>query len=474
MTTGPGFPWYPVPPPRRAQTQAAKAREPFGWGFFCLSVLPSSVAETASRAGRSSASKASWSGRRAPPSRSWTLCEAGDAGHEHHRAEHPGGPLALNRKRGKAPSRREALPRLLPQAGGEERERPSCRRSDFARCGLPLSPPLLAGEAGRGPVAAPVAAWQRSVAPKDPPPTPPASGRGESERPPPNGSKMVEQSLQFLPSPACGRGRVGGQRPRSPARPAAPEGPPPTPPASGRGESERPPPNGSKMVEQSLQFLPSPACGGGRVGDSGHAARQGPPRRKALPRPLPQAGGKKASGLRRTGARWWNNRCNSSPLPLAGEAGWGTAATQPGKARRAERPSPDPSRKREGRKRAASAEREQDGGTIAAIAPLSRLRGRPGGGQRPRNTARHAAPEGPPPTPPASGRGESERPSPNGSKMVEQSLQFLPSPACGGGRVGDSGRATRQGTPRRKTPPPTPPASGRGDKGAALRPAKRL
>ena len=50
MTTGPGFPWWQFHPPGRARTQAAKARDPLGCRFFCFTVLPPTVADTASRA----------------------------------------------------------------------------------------------------------------------------------------------------------------------------------------------------------------------------------------------------------------------------------------------------------------------------------------------------------------------------------------------------------------------------------------
>ena len=232
---------------------------------------------------------------------------------------------------------------------------------------------------------------------------------------------MEPPPAHFLPSPACGGGRVGADdraaRPKSRPRrktlpqplpqtggerwsrrlrtssppphageagwgptaaqhgpnPAAPQNPPPPPPASGRGAMEPPP----------AHFLPSPACGAGRVGDSGRAARpKSRPHRKTLPQPLPQA----------EGERWSRRLRTSSPPPLAGEAGWGTATARPG-------PSP--------------------------VAPQA---------------------------PPAGGRGAMEPPP----------VHLLPSPACGGGRVGDSDRAARsKSRPRRKTlPQPLPQAGG--------------
>ena len=111
-----------------------------------------------------------------------------------------------------------------------------------------------------------------------------------------------------------------------------------------------------------------------------------------------------------------------SPPPLAGEAGRGPAAGQPGKARRVEGPSPGPSRRREGDDGQAAPRHSLpgDGGAGgASIVPpgrwrggrrplflLPRLRGRPGGGQRPGSPARPVASRDPPPAPPASGRGD--------------------------------------------------------------------
>ena len=88
---GSGFSVVSGPSSEAGADPGGEGEGAFWVGVFCFSVLPSSVVETASRAGRSSASKASWSGRRALPSRSWTICEAGDAGHERHRAERPEG-----------------------------------------------------------------------------------------------------------------------------------------------------------------------------------------------------------------------------------------------------------------------------------------------------------------------------------------------------------------------------------------------
>ena len=140
--------------------------------------------------------------------------------------------------------------------------------------------------------------------------------------------------------------------------------------AAGRERKKRAALLGRRKMAQPLQILSSPACGGGRVGASGRATRQGPLHRGTLSRPLPQAGGEKAEG------------------------------------------------------------------------------------------------------PPLSGRGEGSGPL-GGRKMMGRPRRFLPSPACGGGRVGVSGRSARQGPPRRETLPQPlsqaggemtgrPPLSGRG------------
>ena len=223
-------------------------------------------------------------------------------------------------------------------------------------------------------------------------------------------------------------------------------------PRAGREAAERPPrfPQAEgETVEQPPRCLSSPACGGGREGASGRAARQGPSRREALPQPLPQAGGGRWSNRlgssEREGTmeqpprfpqaegRRWSSRPNPPPPPLAGEAGRGPAAVRPRKARRVEGPSPSPSRKREGGDGATASappsgrgqwssrpgfpEREgtmeqpprflQVEGEMVEQLPrclsLPRLRGRPGGGQRPFGSARPAVPRDPPPAPPASG-----------------------------------------------------------------------
>ena len=71
---GSGFSVISSPSSEAGADPGGEGEGAFWVGVFCFSVLPSSVVETASRAGRSSASKASWSGRRALPSRSWTIC----------------------------------------------------------------------------------------------------------------------------------------------------------------------------------------------------------------------------------------------------------------------------------------------------------------------------------------------------------------------------------------------------------------
>ena len=187
-----------------------------------------------------------------------------------------------------------------------------------------------------------------------------------------------------------------------------------------------------ETVEQLPRCLSSPACGGGREGGaSGRSARQGPSRRGALPQPLPQAGGGRWSNRlgssEREGTmeqpprfpqaegRRRSNCLDVSPPPLAGEAGRGPAAVRPGKARRVERPSPSPSRKREGgdgatasispsgkgwwSSRLNSPEREGRRRSSRPIFPLPRLRGRLGGGQRPCGPARPRRVEGPSPSP---------------------------------------------------------------------------
>ena len=192
-----------------------------------------------------------------------------------------------------------------------------------------------------------------------------------------------------------------------------------------------------------------------------------PSRREALPRPLPQAGGEERGAFppggrgekgrrpgeeRRGGGRErkegaalprGRRRCihsfdcwrHASPPPLAGEAGWGSAAapaeaacTSPAKPRRAGRPSPGPSRKREGRlkgqssrlaagKRRGGAPAMRDTAHPVVRLPAARFSssacggGREGvcrrvGGKRcARARQRPVAPGGPPPAPPASGRG---------------------------------------------------------------------
>ena len=210
------------------------------------------------------------------------------------------------------------------------------------------------------------------------------------------------------------------------------------------------------------------------------------------------------------------------PPPLAGEAGRGSAAApaetagaSPAKPRRAGRPSPDPSRKREGRLKGRVPARRQGregaaagrgkkgrrfrgvggGASIRSIAGgtliLPRLRGRPGGGPLPRRQKRRAqarqspvAPEGPPPAPPASARGRKGAALPLGgreekgrrschagcgasSRSVAGGPLLLPRlrGRPGGGllpRWRKQRAWARQRPVAPEGPPPAPPASGRG------------
>ena len=86
-------------------------------------------------------------------------------------------------------------------------------------------------------------------------------------------------------------------------------------------------------------YFPSPACGGGRVGVRGQAARQA----HRVRRPSPSPSCKREGRCRRGRSEREGDggaAASISPPPLAGEAGWGTAAARPGKAHRARRRSP--------------------------------------------------------------------------------------------------------------------------------------
>ena len=394
--------------------------------------------------------------------------------------------------------RREALPQPSHKREGR---RCCCLRNS--------SPPPLAGEAGWG-LAAARPGKDRCAGR----PSPSPSRRRE-------GSDGAAAPLQFFSSPTCGRGRegIGGR--------AARQGslrwkalPRPLPQAGGGRRGRRlcrySPPLLAGEVEWGLvavrsgkdrcagrssldhsgrregramgllpsQFLSSPACGGGREGAGGRAAWQGSLRREALP--TPPAGGR--------GGRWGRCLRNSSPPSLAGEAGRGRVAVQLGKACCAGRFSLDHSGRREGRAMGAlpsqffspacrggregaggraawqgplrrdalpqsSRKREgSDGAAAFAILLLPRLRGRPGGGWRPRGPARLVAPGGPPPAPPASGRGA----------MEPRPLQIFSSCACGGGREGGRRPCGAARPLRRETLPRPLPQAGGGRWGRCL------
>ena len=175
-----------------------------------------------------------------------------------------------------------------------------------------------------------------------------------------------------------GHGRQAHPRRRRPPPPALPQ---PLPQAGG-GMVGRPaaltllPATGEITEWPAPRISSSPACGGGRVGASGRAARPRPTTSRDPP-PTPPASGRGDDGA--SGA-------STPPPPLAGEAGRGPAAGQPGKARRVEGPSPAPP----------AGGRGDGGAGGASIVPPGRWRG----GRHPKSS----------------------------------------SPACGGGRVGAGGR----------------------------------
>ena len=217
---------------------------------------------------------------------------------------------------------------LLPRLRGRQRFRSvDCRR--FA------PPPPLAGEAGWGPAGAPVETRQRPIAPKDPPPTPPASGR-EKRGGPPAGEEALRDAAAFASSPLVGgrprfqsfdcrwldtlprlRGRPGGGLPPRRCKPGKDPSrrkalPRPLPQAGGEKRAALPPPK--RALGDAAAFASFPACGKGGVSGQSIAGgpillprlrgrpgggllarrwkpRKGPSRREALPRPLPQAGG---------------------------------------------------------------------------------------------------------------------------------------------------------------------------------------
>ncbi len=150
MSTGPGFPSSPVPPPRRAQSPAATAREPLGWRFFCFAVWPAS-------AGRASPAKMSWSRLPAPAVATLAPRQAGAAGPERPRAARPdGGGLpgaALNGEAcGLDGAEQGFAPPAPPGAG-----RDPARLLDALAPGAGPPPPMRRGHLGRGVDRAPLA-----------------------------------------------------------------------------------------------------------------------------------------------------------------------------------------------------------------------------------------------------------------------------------------------------------------------------
>ena len=370
------------------------------------------------------------------------------------------------RKRGKAPSRREALPRPLPQAGGEERGGSPARR--------------------------------KAVLP------------------------VVRLPAARSSSPACGGGRVGvccgaggnAGRKRGKALSRREALPRPLPQAGGeeRGGSPARRKAVLPVVRLPAARSSSPACGGGRVGVCCRAGGNGgckrgrvPSRREALPRPLPQAGGEeKGLPFCRTGGRegmallaggrprFQSFDCGrpDPPPPLAGEAGWGFCCRAGGSggrkrgkvpSRREALPRPLPQAGGEERD-CPPAEREGEKGRLSCEAEgrassrsiaggpllLPRLRGRPGGGSaavpaeavgasaaKPRRTGRPS----PDPSRKREGRErssslarprEERRGGSSARRKVAPPVGCLPaarssSPACGGGRVGARCRAGGSG-----------------------------
>ena len=131
----------------------------------------------------------------------------------------------------------------------------------------------------------------RPAALRAPPPTPPASGRGEGRG-----------GRHYSSSPACGGGREGGWRPRVPSRPAALRAPPPTLPASGKRRVGRPP------------YIPPPPLAG-EAGRGPAAVRRGKARRVEGPPPTPPAGGR---------GEGWGGLCSGGRRGGRGEreGGW--------------------------------------------------------------------------------------------------------------------------------------------------------
>ena len=216
----------------------------------------------------------------------------------------------------------------------------------------PLSPPPLAGEAGRGSTAAAAdAARLVSDAPGGPPPAPPASGRGgkgAALRPP---KRLCVMRLPLSPPPLAGEARWGSAAAAVGAARLvsdAPGGPPPAPPASGRGgkgTALRPP---KRLCVLGLPLSPPPLAG--KAGWGSAAASAGAARLSSDapggPSPVPPASGRGGKGAAlRPPKRLWVMRLPLSPPPLAGEAGWGSATASVGAARQRVRPGLLPSRR---------------------------------------------------------------------------------------------------------------------------------
>ena len=142
-------------------------------------------------------------------------CRAGGSPAETRCAERPSPNPSRKREGRSGPLTVEAALRdTAALASSSACGRPRFQSFDCRR----LDPLPRLREAGRGPAGAPVAAWQRPVAPRGPPPAPPASGRGEKGRPscrtggkqrggPPAAKAALGDAAAFASSFACGRPR---------------------------------------------------------------------------------------------------------------------------------------------------------------------------------------------------------------------------------------------------------------------------